>query len=186
MWVQAFFDQITTSFVEKSFYYDFKVKMNCFNCGESTHIPRYCPYPQQSTRCPSCGAVARIPERHKEWCNDPSFVSTFIHDKSARDIVEMKELMSIEFLDVSDTFCILDHGREIVIGTNLLWIYNIGAYVQKENRTLKFLTTWSMKRNLTIVNANDEPVLSIVDKSTNVNVNGRFEMKEDGWISFHN
>lgn len=55
-----------------------KQSIQCYNCGDTTHISKFCRKPQRSDRCPRCKNVCLVESAHREWCTNTKFRSVEI------------------------------------------------------------------------------------------------------------
>lgn len=78
---------------------------------------------------------------------------------------------------VENIFTIPDAHREMEIGSSPLWFSLIDAYATKDNnRSLKFVASRSMKRNLTLIDKNNKAFVSLAFDDNCVIVNNRYEL----------
>lgn len=152
----------------------------CFNCHKPGHLSVHCPEPQQKVRCPSCDKV----NGHTPNCQNRDFNS---HSRFQRTTVfSLQNLLKIVFQNVTEVFTAQDVSNNIEIGNVPLWLSTTDTFVAKTGpRSLSFATSRPMKRNITIVNKNNEPVLSLVFFQKMLTVNQRFELDDKGNISFN-
>lgn len=99
----------------------------------------------------------------------------------------MQNLLKIEFnQNVSNVFTVKDNRRDVQIERIPLWLSMIDAFVGKTGeRSLEFATSRPMKRHVTIVNQNDQPMLSLVFFDKRLTINSRFQIDNNGYISFN-
>lgn len=155
----------------------------CFNCGSEYHVSQNCPLPPQWSRCPSCNKAVKNAQSHAPNCRTPFFKSEFIGGPSVFPIQKLAEL---KFLSIDNKITVLDGSRSIEINELPLHISTIDCVIQKSgNRSFQLLSSRHSKRSITIVNRRGEAVISIVFDSDCVTVNGRYQLRKNGYVSFH-
>lgn len=158
--------------------------MFCFNCKrEANHRSEHCLEPQQYNRCASCSKVAFYPAGHLSECRHKTFVSTSVF--ASKTVFDIKSLAIVDFLDV-DGIYIRDSNQEIEILFDTKWLSTIDAFVKKVGvRSIEFKSSRPMKRNVTIVNKDGKPVVSLVFLTKLLIVNNRYEINDKGQITYN-
>lgn len=157
--------------------------MNCFNCDAPDHASARCPHPQQFSRCPSCFSVAFTPGVHKHWCTTKAYVSRKLGNSST--VFKMQNILQIDFKGVHDEFFVRDVQHDIEVSTDLLWMSAIDTFISKPKpNSLKFISSRCMQRTINVMDKNDSVVLSLVFDNNRIVVNRRFQLSENGMITF--
>lgn len=157
--------------------------MNCYNCGSSLHLSAQCMERQKYTRCPSCNKVAQTAERHDRYCPSKQFKSQVIINKDT--VFELRPLLRLEFQDIEDLFTVHDVNRELEIRDVPMWLSLIESYVARDSdRSLVISGSRPMTRQLVILDKNDTAVVSFVHDENCLVVNGRYNVYQNGWISY--
>lgn len=152
----------------------------CWNCGQSGHRSQRCPEPQKMSRCPSCNKV----NAHDADCQNITFKSQSLFLTTT--VFEIQKLLKVEFKNVTNVLSVRDVGRQVEIGNVPLWLSTIDAFVGKfSGNSLEFATSRPKKRHITFVNKNGEAFLSLVCYQKRATINNRFQLDENGLISFN-
>lgn len=98
----------------------------------------------------------------------------------------MQNILQIDFRGVSDEFFVRDVQSDIEVSTDALWMSAIDTFISKPNpKSLKFTSSRCMQRTINVMDKNNSVVLSLVFDNNSIVVNRRFELRENGMITFN-
>lgn len=97
----------------------------------------------------------------------------------------MKDLFVIDFRQVDEVISVIDGNNKIDIGNIPLWLSTIDVFVSKNSAySLKFCSARQKKKNITIVNKENKPVISLLFDDNHIIVNSRYIIRKNGWIAY--
>lgn len=92
----------------------------CYNCGDKSHISRFCEKKQRISRCPECDAICLNGKKHKYGCGNTDFKSVFL----ANNYVVITPIIGIKFLSVPGVSMVdnfpIEEGTKLLFGPSLL------------------------------------------------------------------
>lgn len=94
--------------------------------------------------------------------------------------------MRIDFKNVTTEFVLRDNHKLVQIGEKPKWLSQIDAFIGKvDDRSLEIAVARPTKRHITIMNAQNQPVVSLVFFKKILTINTRFEIDDKGQVSFN-
>lgn len=156
----------------------YRLVMQCYNCLQFGHFSSRFPEPQRKARCPSCDKV----DGHTSNCANTGFTSYSLFE--SQTAFEMTNTLKLQFKEVDDVFTVYDVRRQVPIDRTPMWLSAVDAFVGKsEPRTLEFATYRPKKRHVTILDVNENEVISLVFFQKVLTVNDRFHLDDKGVVS---
>lgn len=175
----------------------------CYNCGDSTHVSKFCTQPQRYSRCGRCQNVCLNQSAHKIWCTDPNFISVLLpvnQNQAAGGIAENFEVDSdikvqchLAFKNVRNVR-VRNNGIESTIDNNMLLRdtnVNIVRLELDENADTSFSLGWKEgeTKTINIAKKNVDNVLVNIVKlkigPEGVRVNNFYGFESDGDVRFN-
>lgn len=94
--------------------------------------------------------------------------------------------MQIDFQGIGDDVYIRDVNRDVEIGSKPKWLSTLDAFITKiGNRSFEITGSKPMNRNVTIIDKEHKPVVSLVFFTKVLVINGRYEINDKGLITYN-
>lgn len=154
----------------------------CYNCGQDSHISRFCPKKQKYNRCESCENVCFNESAHKAECNMKNFRSQMINPTET--VCTASTILEIMFRNMDNVFVVTPTGDKPIVGT--LWFPAHNLQLRLEDKTLVWTGTHENTVNImTIVDKNEKRLICIDVNDKFLKINHYYKISSTGVVSYN-
>lgn len=118
----------------------------CYNCGEKSHVSRFCDKPQRYSRCVGCENVCLARSHHKINCDNGDFRSEFL----ATNYVSIAPIVGFNFGKV------MARGHPLEDGAKILYADYQGL-LERKNDEYWFHGVQGQKYVISIIDGDEKP-----------------------------
>lgn len=155
----------------------------CFNCGDRSHVSKWCPEKPKYNRCPVCDNVCFKEDGHKLFCTNQSFVSALLAEDDD-PIAKITEFLQMEFSFVDAVVVHSERGDKTIDETPL-WFRNNNIQLRAKNGAIVFEASRSEKRTITIIDQNGRRRMKLTVCDSWLVVNEYYNLSSYGVIKYN-
>lgn len=160
-------------------------KMNCFNCGKTSHFSRNCREIQKFTRCYICNRVCVSTASHFELCSNKDFVSTEINRQQSAHSSTIVGQICLQLPDGVDIF-VMDTVQTKMRSSPIFLLQNYSILTKSGGQITysQLFRKDGRRAHMSICNRNNVTIFSVVFELKKFEVNERIIIRDTKVVEF--